>query len=110
MARGHVQVLVTDMRSDYLDIAVFLLYLAQELFETVAEGGAFGEPQGQAGAYVLREREEFHFLAELAVVAFFRLLEQGEVFVEHLFLGESDAVDTHELVALLIAAPVSASE
>ena len=46
MARGHIKVLVADMRSDYLKIAVALLYLAQELLETVAQSGTLRDRAG----------------------------------------------------------------
>lgn len=41
------------MGSDYLQVAVFLLYLAEELLEAVAQCGALRKPKRQAGAYVL---------------------------------------------------------
>ena len=44
------------------------------------------------------------------MVALLGLLEESQVFVEHLLLGEGDAVDAHELLALLVAAPVGAGE
>ena len=110
VSRGDVEALVADVRGDDLLVAVLLLYLAQELLEAVAQGGAFGEPQGQAGADVAAEGEELHLLAELAVVALLGLLEEGEVLVQHLFLGEGDAVDAYKLVALFVAAPVCAGE
>ena len=98
------------MRGNHLLIAVFLLNFAEELLQTVAQGGSLWKPQGQTGTHVLREREELHLLAELAVVALLGLLEENEIFVEHLLLGEGDAVDSDELVALLVAAPVRAGE
>ena len=110
VARGDIEVLVADVGRDNLLVTVFFLNFAQELFEAVAQGGSFGEPQGESGAHVLREREKFHLLAELAVVAFLGFFKQHEVFVEHLFLGESDAIDSDELVALFVAAPVGSGE
>ena len=98
------------MRSDYLQVTVLFLDLAEELLETVAESGTLGEPQRQTGANVGREGEEFHFLAELAVVTLLGLLEEHQVLVEHLLLGEGDAVYAHQLVALLVAAPVCAGK
>ncbi len=50
MARGHIKVLVADMGSDYLKIAVALLYLAQELLKTVAQSGTLREPERKACA------------------------------------------------------------
>ncbi len=98
------------MRGDYLLVAILFLNLAEELLEAVTQGCALGEPEGQAGADVLREGEKLHLLAELAVVTLLGLLEEGEILVEHLLLGEGDAVDAHELLALLVAAPEGSGE
>ncbi len=40
------------------------------------------------------------------MVSFLGFLKQSQIFVEHLFLGEGDAVHAHQLLALLVAAPV----
>ncbi len=98
------------MRSDYLLIAVFLLDFAQILLEAVAQGGAFRQPERKACAYRGRERKKFHFLAKNAVVALLRLLEESEILVELLFLGEGYSVDAHELLTLLVATPVCAGK
>ena len=110
MAGGHIEILVADMRGDYLLVTILFLNLAEKLLEAVAEGCAFGEPEGETGAYVLGEGEKLHLLAEFAVVAFLGFLREHEIFVEHLFLGEGDAVDSDELVALLVATPVGPCE
>ncbi len=94
------------MGRDDLLVAVLFLHAAQELLQPVAQGGAFGQPQRQTLTYALREREEFEVFAQFAVVAFFGLLHHGEVFVEHRFLGERDAVDARQHLVLLVAAPV----
>ena len=36
VTRSNIELLVADMRSDYLLVTVFLLYLAEELLEAVA--------------------------------------------------------------------------
>ncbi len=110
VARGDIEVLVADMRGDHLLVAVLFLYLAQELLETVAQGGTFGQPKGQALADVGREGKKFHLFAQFAVVAFFSFFEHDEVFVEHLLFGEGDTVNAHKLVALFIAAPVGTGQ
>ena len=46
VAGGHVQFLIADVGRDDLLVAVLLLYAAQELFQAVAQGSAFGKPQG----------------------------------------------------------------
>ncbi|MBP0978441.1 MAG: hypothetical protein J6P89_09730, partial [Oscillospiraceae bacterium] len=43
-------------------------------------------------SYFVREHEELHLRANLAVVALLGFLEHDEVFVENLLLGERDAV------------------
>ena len=48
--------------------------------------------------------------AELAVVAFLRFFEQHQVFVEHTLLGEGDAINTGELLVVLVAAPVGTGD
>ena len=60
VAGSDVQGLVSDMRSDYLQVTVLLLNLAEELLQAVAQRGALGQPQGQALAHHRREREQFH--------------------------------------------------
>ena len=77
VAGGDVEHLVADVGGNHLLVAVFLLNLAQELLEAVAQCSAFGEPERQAGADIGREGKEFHLLAEFAVVAFLGFLEQG---------------------------------
>ena len=98
------------MGSDDLEISVAFLNLAEELLEAVAQGSALGEPEGKACAHSVGEGEEFHLLAQDAVVAFLGLFEEGKILIEHFLLGESHTIYTHELVALLVAAPVSAGE
>ena len=94
------------MRGNHLLVAVFLLHAPQELLQTVAQCGTFGQPQGQALSHALRETEQFEVFAQLAVVALLGLLHHHEVFVEHRLLGERDAVDAGQHLVLLVAAPV----
>ena len=106
VARGDVEFLVADMRGDHLLVTVFFLHVAQKLLQTVAQGGAFGQPQRQALAHALREGEQFEVLAQLAVVALLGLLHHRQILVEHRLLGERDAVDAGQHLVLLVAAPV----
>ena len=106
VARRHIEFLVSDVRRDYLLVAVFFLYSAQELFQTVAQGGSFRQPQRQALAHPLREREQFQVLAQFAVVAFLRFLHHRKVFVQHRLLRERNAVDAGQHLVLFVSAPV----
>ena len=44
------------------------------------------------------------------MVAFLGLFKQRQILVEHLLLGEGDAVNAHQLLTFLVAAPVSAGK
>ncbi len=110
VAGGHIKLFVAYMGGYNLLIAIAALDFAQELFEAVAQGCSFGKPQWQAGTYFGREREQFHFLAELAVVAFLRLLQKCQILVEHRLLGEGYAIDTYQLGTFFIATPVSSCQ
>ena len=110
MAGGYVEGLVAYMRGDYLQVAIFLLNLAEILLEAVAKRRALGKPERKARAHCGAECEEFHLLAEQTMVALPGLFEQGKIFIKHLLLGECDAIHAHELLALLVAAPVGAGK
>ncbi len=96
------------MRGDHLLVAVLFLDVAQELLQTVAQGGALRQPEGKTLTDALREGEQLEVLAQLAVVALLGLLHHLEVLVEQRLLGERDAVDAGEHLVLLVAAPVGA--
>ena len=83
---------------------------SRELFEFVDDGGAAGEPEGEAGADVVVEGEKLEFFAELAMVALLGFLEHGEVFVELGFVLEGGAVDALELRVLFVAFVVGAGD
>ena len=106
VAAGHIQQLVADVRRDHLLVAVALLDLGQHVLQAVAQRGTLGQPQGQTLAHILREGKQLHLLADLAVVALLGLLEQHQVLVEHLLLGEGDTVNARQLRAGLVTAPV----
>ena len=108
MAGGHIEFLAADMRGHDGQIAQLGLLAAQEVLEGVAHDGAAGQPQRKAESYPAGEGEEFHLLAQLAVIPFLGLLEHLKILVEHALLGEGDAVDTGKLLTVLIPFPVGA--
>jgi hypothetical protein len=65
-----------------------------------------GSQRGRPGTHLVAEGEEVQLLAQLAVVALLRLLQQDEVLLQFLLLGEGDGIQSGELLALLVAAPV----
>ncbi len=77
VTRGDVEGLVADVGSDDGDVAVAFLNIAEELLETATQTCAIGQPEGQTSTHALGEGKEFHFLTNLAVVAFLGLFEQN---------------------------------
>ena len=110
MTRSDIELLVTYMGGDYLLVTIFFLNLAEELLKAVTQGGTLGKPEGKTGTHVGGESEKLHLFAELAVVALLGLLEQDKILIEHLLFREGNAVNTHQLVALLVATPVCSGE
>ena len=107
VSRGDIEVFRADARSDDLLIVVRLEHATKQLLQAQTQLCALRQPDGQTLADAVGEHEEFHFLADLAVVTLLGLFKHDEILVEHLLLGEGDAVDTCHLLALGIAAPES---
>ncbi len=110
MAGGHVEFLSADVGRNNGQIAVFGLLLCEEGLKGVAKGCTAGKPQGKACSYPLGEGEELHFLADLPVIPLLGLFQDLQILCEHAGLGEGDAVDTGELLALFVASPVCTGE
>src|SRR6185503_9530166 len=80
---------------------------SDEVLDLLSEDRPVGQPEGRARA-LLMEAEELELLADPAVIALARLFQSSEVRVE-LGLGRPGRrVDAGELLALGVAAPVSA--
>ena len=103
---GDVELLASDVRSNHLHVVLLIELGAQELLQLVAHHGAAGQPQGQAQTDAVAECEELHLLAEFAVIPLLGLFQQHQVLVQHALLGEGDAIDTGELLTVLVSAPV----
>lgn len=88
MTGSHIQILGTDMRSYNFLVAEVLLYLAEHILKTDAEVCAFRQPYRKTLAHSLREHEEFHLLAYLAVVTLLCFFKHKKVLIKHLFLWE----------------------
>ncbi|MPM96977.1 hypothetical protein SDC9_144147 [bioreactor metagenome] len=94
------------MRCDYLLVTVFFLFFLQELFQTLAESSAFGQPDGESGTDALAEHENFEFFAQFAVIAFLGFFEFHQVFIQFLLFRKSNAVDTCHHRTFLITTPI----
>ena len=110
MPAGDVQLFFADVRGDDGCVSPEDLLLLEEVFEAAAQGGAFGQPDGQAGADFFGEHEKFEFLAELAVVSFFGFFEHFEVLGQLLLFGKGDAIKPGELLAFFVATPIGAGD
>jgi hypothetical protein len=91
-------------------IAAAEALVAHPVFHDLADDGAFGMPEDEAGAGELLNAEEVELLAEDAMVAARGFFKAGEVGVEILFRKERRAVDALELRILFVAEPVGAGE
>ena len=109
MARSHIEILATDVRSDHLLIAKVLLNLAQHILQAETQVGALRQPDRKTLAHAVGEHKEFHLLTDLAMVALLGFLKHDEILVEHLFFRERHAIETLHLLALGIAAPEGTS-
>ncbi len=106
MPGSHIKFLLSDMRSDYRKVSVFLLDLAEEILQTGAQFRSLGKPQRQTSPHLRGESEKFQFLTYLPVIPLLGLFEKFQIFIEHRFLGECDTVYAGEHLVLLIPPPV----
>ena len=104
---SHIQLFGADMRGDHLLVAVPLLDFLEEIFESQTEGSTFRQPNRQTFSDHIREHKEFQFFSDFTVVSFLRFFEQGEVFIQHRFLGEGDTIDTGHHRSFFITTPIS---
>ena len=91
-------------------VAAAQALVAHPVFHDLADDGALGMPEDEAGAGQLLNAEEVELLAEDAMVAARGFFKAGEVLVELFFREEGRAVDALQLGILLVAEPVGAGE
>ena len=106
VAGGLVQAGLGDVRGLHEAVVVLAVLLAGVVLHRVDHGGALRVEHGQAGADLVREGEQVHLGAELAVVALGGLLQAGLIGLEVLLGGPCGAVDALHGRVLLGAAPV----
>ncbi|MNM71579.1 hypothetical protein D3C81_832480 [compost metagenome] len=108
VAGGLVQIHVAENRRIYMLIAKAGFDVNDITFQYAAQLGALRQPDRQALADELVECEDFKLLAELAVVALLRFLQQMQVLVQLRFLDPGGAVHALQHLVLAVAAPVRA--
>src|SRR6202034_2109002 len=110
MAGGLPKIHARHMRSENKRISAAQALIAHPVFHHLADNGALGMPEDEAGAGELLNAEQVELLTEDAVVAARSLFQALEVGI-HLFLGEEGhAVDALQLRILLVAEPVGARD
>ncbi|MNV48758.1 hypothetical protein D3C71_1406810 [compost metagenome] len=92
VAGGLVQIHVAENRCVHMLIAKAGFDVNDITFQYAAQLGALRQPDRQALADELVECEDFKLLAELAVVALLRFLQQMQVLVQLRFLDPGGAV------------------
>ena len=98
------------MRRAHALVAGLEFRLLGQFFQFLDEHGALGQPERQAGADVVVEREQLHLTTYFAVVAFARLLLRFQPFVELGFVFERGAVNALQLRVLFVAAIVGSGD
>ena len=104
---SDIQHLIANRRTHHLLIAILSLDATQEILQAQAQSGSLRQPHRQSLAHHVGEHKQIHLLADLAVVAFLRLLQHHQVLIQHLLLREGDTIKTNQLLTLLVATPVS---
>jgi len=100
---------VEDLRGDDFLVAILPVEPAGIVHQPVVDQRPLREEE-RARRRLGVEREQLQFLAELAVVALLRLLEEPEMLIELLAGEEGGAVDPLQLLILLVALPVGAGD
>ena len=91
-------------------VAAAQALVAHPVFHDLADHGALGMPEDEAGAGELLNAEEVELLAQHAMVALGGFFKPREVGVEVLLREEGRAVDALQLRILFVAEPVGAGE
>jgi hypothetical protein len=89
-------------------IAAAQALVAHPVFHDLADHGAFGMPEDEAGAGELLNAEEVELLADEAMVALGCFFKAREVGVHFFLREEGGAVDALELRIFFVAEPVGA--
>ncbi len=109
VARLLPQGAAEDNRGADLQVAGAAVLLAPELLQLVAEDHAPGVEEGEPRPFFV-EAEETQLRPQAAVVAFFRLFQAVQVFLQVFGLRESGAVEPLQHGVGLAAAPVGAGQ
>ena len=106
VAGGLVQAALGDVRGLHEAVVVLAVHLTGVVLHSVDHGGTLRVEHGQAGANFIREGEQVHLGAELAVIALGSFFQAGLVGLEVFLGGPCGAVDALHGRVLLGTTPV----
>ena len=109
MARRLPQLLVHDHRRGDFHVAGLFVDLAPVVEQRVLQDHAVGQEEREARRLVAHH-EDVHLAANAAMVALLGLLEVVQVLLKLRLLEEGRAVETLQLLARRVAAPIGTSE
>ena len=106
MAGSLIQATLGDVRGLHEAVVMLAVHLAGVILHSVDDGGTLRVEDGQTRTNLIREGEQIHFGAKLAVVALRGLLQTGLVGLQILLGGECRTVDALQHRVRLAATPV----
>ena len=106
VAGSLIQTALGDVRSLHEAVVVLAMHFAGVILHRVDHSGALRMEHSQARTDLVREGEQIHFRAELAVVTLGGLLKASLICLEVLLSGESRAIDALQHRIGFASAPV----
>ena len=86
------------------------MLVAPEIFRNLANFGAFGMPENQAGADLFRDAEQVQVTTDAAVVPFFGFFQACYIILQFFGGFEGRAVNSLEHLTVFVTAPVSTGD
>ena len=105
MTGAFPQAAVDQLRRLHLKVTGIVETRAHILLANPVQRPAFGMPEHRAYRFFL-DMEQIHLPAQAAMIAFFRLLQLGQMSLQLLGIAPTSAVDALKLLVLGVAAPI----
>ena len=94
------------MRRVHQCVAALKILIAHPVFNLLADNAALGMEEDQPWPGEFLDAEQIQFLADLAVVAFLRFLNAGEIGVQIFLREERRSCNALQLRVLVVALPI----
>ena len=101
-----VELFASDVRRENELIATSAVLSSPEIFNDIAHGGEMRMPENQPWSDFIMCREQVELFREFSVVALFGFLQTCQICLEVVFAPERCGVNTLQVFALLVTAPV----